>query len=59
MTETTQPAPDELTLRDYFAGQALPGLAKWYDSDQYDLVARLAYAVADEMLAARNHRPQE
>lgn len=45
-----------MTLRDYFAGQALTGLAatasgKWAD------YARGAYAIADAMLEARKADP--
>jgi hypothetical protein len=45
-----------MTLRDYFAGQALaalivaPGLATKHDSDWF---AQAAYMLADAMLAAR------
>jgi hypothetical protein len=40
-----------MSLRDWFAGQALPGLlAKGYE--RY-VAAREAYRVADEMMAAR------
>lgn len=49
-----------MSLRDYFAGQALAGIMSNCDntglngwSDIQDLAAKYAYAVADAMLAAR------
>ena len=44
-----------MTLRDWFAGQALPGLVAhgWYDPEK---AARLALDYADAMLAAREAR---
>lgn len=43
-----------MTLRDYFAGQVLAGAAAlpWGSAD-YENRARVAYAQADAMLAAR------
>lgn len=44
-----------MTLRDYFAGQALAAMANWAGStciDEGDIAAR-AYAIADAMLKAR------
>jgi len=52
-------APQGMTLRDYFAGQALNGyLASWEGTNAPDFftpdhVAPLAYAYADAMLEAR------
>ena len=48
-----------MSLRDWFAGQALAGLgaAKLYADDPY-LLAMAAYEVADDMLAERV-RPKE
>ena len=40
-----------MTLRDWFAGQALSGLGSWLHSPSE--VSRLAYAQADAMLRAR------
>ncbi|WP_274787532.1 hypothetical protein [Klebsiella pneumoniae] len=50
-----------LTLRDYFAGQAMQGwLASYPESDQHpvathreNMVAELSYLMADAMLKAR------
>jgi len=43
-----------MTLRDYFAGQALAGImAGNYTSNSLEWVPREAYALADAMLAAR------
>jgi len=45
-----------MTLRDYFAGQALTGFASSMGDvavPYWELMARDAYAVADAMLAAR------
>jgi hypothetical protein len=39
-----------MTLRDYFAGQALAGMAQ---NGSAALIARVAYDFADAMLAAR------
>ena len=47
------PQNDEgISLRDYFAGQALAGY-KWGDYDDINGVAREAYCVADAMLSQR------
>lgn len=48
-----------MTLRDYFAGQAISGIATCNESDDYpeewdmDALARASYKLADAMLAAR------
>ena len=42
---------DGMTLRDYFAGQALAGLAPCFE--EYGDVAGHAFRLADEMLKAR------
>lgn len=44
--------PDELSLRDYFAGQALAGLAG-HDHVINNEIPWLAYGMADRMLARR------
>ena len=41
-----------MTLRDYFAGQALIGVSESGTQDE-DMVARLSYRYADAMLAER------
>ena len=51
-----------MTLRDYFAGQALASipLRGWNDlrdTEKPDAWARLAYVIADAMLAAREVTP--
>lgn len=44
-----------LSLRDYFAGQALAGIMsnENYNEEPYDVCAATAYMFADAMLAAR------
>jgi len=42
-----------MTLRDYFAGQALPALVAKFSGADIDIVARLAYKIADQMLSER------
>jgi hypothetical protein len=53
--ETTKPGETGLTLRDWFAGQALAASdwANWKTQDNA-LIARDAYRLADAMLAARS-----
>jgi hypothetical protein len=54
-----------MTLRDYFAGQALCGIALWnrgqggsfVNADDAKDAGTLAYQLADAMLAAREARP--
>jgi hypothetical protein len=65
MGDPTHGGYDGMTLRDYFAGQALAGMGPWmppadhgpfnWDSreDVCALKSRWAYAQADAMLAAR------
>lgn len=54
-----------LSIRDYFAAQALAGICACgddqveTDTDQVDFVAQRAYHYADAMLAARVKPPQE
>jgi len=50
----TRPAPHVgMTLRDYFAGQVLANAAIAPYIDQGSQVSRLAYTIADAMLAER------
>lgn len=56
-----EPAPG-MTLRDWFAGQALPGMisAAMQSSARetpWTMVAAVSYAIADAMLAARETTP--
>jgi len=46
-----------MTLRDYFAAQALPTIIERHQSlnQNYDYIARLSYDLADAMLAARGN----
>ena len=48
------PTVANMTLRDWFAGQALVGLAEEFSPID---AARYAYQHADEMLAAREVKP--
>jgi len=44
-----------MTLRDYFAGQAMQGLlASDFDFEKFAHIAEDAYAIADAMLLARD-----
>ena len=43
-----------MTLRDYFAGQALAGLVSKTSHLTHDTHAELAYQIADAMLKQRN-----
>ena len=50
----THDASPGMTLRDYFAGQALAGLCADSDvNEPPDVMARSSYGLADAMLAAR------
>jgi hypothetical protein len=48
-----------MTLRDWFAGQALASMGIEYTSDRFNLasVSNCAYAYADAMLRAREVKP--
>lgn len=43
-----------MSLRDYFAGQALAGLCATGESDTPSAYAQVAYAMADAMFAERS-----
>lgn len=42
-----------MTLRDYFAAQALQGMRYNAELNDFDTIARLSYAMADKMLEIR------
>ena len=46
-----------MTLRDWFAGQALAGLTADPDMPTFHKCAEIAYACADAMLRAREVKP--
>lgn len=55
--EGIRPVVDGMSLRDYFAGQALAGMDVWnipLGDDYRAKVSTHAYAIADAMLAARS-----
>jgi hypothetical protein len=43
-----------MSLRDWFAGQAMAAILKDYGVDRHDLCAEAAYDMADAMLAERS-----
>jgi len=47
-----------MTLRDYFAGQVICGLMARAGAPDPGYESRLAYGVADAMLAARQEQPK-
>ena len=51
-----------LSVRDYFASHAMSGMLAaptvTLDGDGYNRIARVAYEIADAMLAARGEEPQ-
>lgn len=51
------PLAESMSLRDYFAGQALAGLLVNQGANFWDGDARNAYAAADAMIAAREVKP--
>ena len=50
-----RPRDEGLTIRDYFAGQALAGIHIFYNSDKKNAsdIARVVYSIADAMLEER------
>jgi hypothetical protein len=52
-----QPHHDGLSLRDYFAGQALIGQLAFFPFNQPEEGAATCYRFADAMLAAREGKP--
>lgn len=53
---TTGTEAKGMSLRDYFAAQAMVGLASDQNYDSWASAARAAYVAADAMLAARSAR---
>jgi hypothetical protein len=56
---TNHPAHEGMTLRDWFAGQAINGLVTAFYSVEetiaYEDIAPQAYRIADAMIKARGH----
>lgn len=50
---TGGPASGEMTMRDYFAAQAMPAIYAEPSTSGYFHIAKLAYQMADAMLEAR------
>ena len=51
------PASQGMTLRDFFAGQALAGIAARHSARSYESEVDEAFKYADAMLAARSAKP--
>jgi len=49
----------EMTLRDYFAGQALIGIITRGEFESHLAISAMAYLIADAMLDARTKPPTE
>jgi hypothetical protein len=62
VTGSGRPVDDEvgkgMTLRDYFATKAMQGAIAGIDRPKTDCIARLAYQMADSMLAEREKAQQ-
>jgi hypothetical protein len=56
-TEKRENIEPGMSLRDYFAGKALPVILKdalgTYDEEDYETAAKASYQIADAMLKAR------
>ena len=48
-----------MSLRDYFAAKAMQGLIVGVDRPRTEYIARVAYAMADAMLADRKLNPNQ
>ena len=49
-----------MSLRDWFAAEIMPAIyTKYFDQDSESGIAIAAYRMADAMLAARQHHPQD
>ena len=55
--ENTLPYYEGMTLRDWFAGQALAGMLDRAYGIKCEIIAARSYEMADAMLAARNNLP--
>ena len=55
--ENTLPYYEGMTLRDWFAGQALSGMLDRAYGIKCEIIAARSYEMADAMLAARNNLP--
>lgn len=53
-TDRVQPLHQGLTMRDYFAARAMQGWIVGAENPDCEVIARVAYEMADAMLAARN-----
>ena len=47
----------EITLRDYFAAQAMQGMVVEGEEPRCNYIAKIAYEMADAMLEARKNDP--
>jgi len=52
---TSEPSLSGLSIRDYFAAQALSGLINYYSPEptEHKAIAELCYSLADAMMKAR------
>ena len=57
--ETFMSEPTGMTLRDWFAGQTICGLVTDWTSQSPQSLASVAYQMADALLIARTHEPEE
>jgi hypothetical protein len=53
-TGSQDPSYDGMTLRDYFAGQAITSLGQSWGAGHEERAAELAYRIADAMIAERS-----
>ena len=58
-TPPLEPTMAGMTLRDYFAGQALAGILAGVSRDPGSIIADTAYRLADAMLESRSTRSPE
>ena len=55
-SEYVHPGEDGMSLRDYYAGQALIGMMNKWDTSPNKNIARACYQVADALVAERRRR---